>query len=368
MAQLFTERQFTTLPSSGGVTDHGLLTGLGDNDHPQYFLVTNHTKAAHDALALDHGLLTGLADDDHAQYHNDARGDLRYLKLAGGTLTGNVFLSSSGRFQTGQTSFTREPWAASTISLGDYGYIGSQGSFALSMAWNFERGTDSGWYSLGVNSYVSAGAIEIGNNGIVFRFDETYGATTLPGIKGQISTLGSWSFGSSSAGKGLIQNAAGSTSLPTYSYVGDTDTGWSWRAANEMKAICAATEIMWVRTDGVYFRVMTGTGFAANTYVNGSGLLMRVTSSKRFKTKISYDVEYLADYELQATLHYREDSDMWFFGLIAEDVYDLNPILGVHDDQDRVENYDTRGVIAILVEKSRRDDKRISALESSLGL
>lgn len=27
----------------------------------------------------DHGLLTGLSDDDHPQYHNDARGDARYL-------------------------------------------------------------------------------------------------------------------------------------------------------------------------------------------------------------------------------------------------------------------------------------------------
>ena len=31
--------------------------------------------------ATDHGLLTGLADDDHAQYHNDARGDARYSAL-----------------------------------------------------------------------------------------------------------------------------------------------------------------------------------------------------------------------------------------------------------------------------------------------
>ena len=34
----------------GGVTDHGLLTGLGDNDHPQYLLTTG--KAA-DADKLD---------------------------------------------------------------------------------------------------------------------------------------------------------------------------------------------------------------------------------------------------------------------------------------------------------------------------
>lgn len=29
----------------------------------------------------DHGALTGLGDDDHPQYHNDARGDLRYIQL-----------------------------------------------------------------------------------------------------------------------------------------------------------------------------------------------------------------------------------------------------------------------------------------------
>jgi hypothetical protein len=32
--------------------------------------------------AADHGLLTGLGDDDHTQYHNDTRGDARYSQLA----------------------------------------------------------------------------------------------------------------------------------------------------------------------------------------------------------------------------------------------------------------------------------------------
>jgi len=31
-----------------------------------------------DAIVTDHGQMTGLGDDDHAQYHNDARGDIRY--------------------------------------------------------------------------------------------------------------------------------------------------------------------------------------------------------------------------------------------------------------------------------------------------
>jgi hypothetical protein len=52
----------------------------------------------------DHGLLTGLADDDHGQYHTDARGDVRYVPLArtvgagsgltgGGALSGDVTLT-----------------------------------------------------------------------------------------------------------------------------------------------------------------------------------------------------------------------------------------------------------------------------------
>lgn len=51
---------------------------------------TSHTKSAHDALGLAHGSLTGLSNDDHPQYHTDARGDSRYMKLVGGTFTGTV--------------------------------------------------------------------------------------------------------------------------------------------------------------------------------------------------------------------------------------------------------------------------------------
>lgn len=39
---------------------------------------------------IDHGQLEGLADDDHPQYHNDARGDARYLKLTGDTVSGDL--------------------------------------------------------------------------------------------------------------------------------------------------------------------------------------------------------------------------------------------------------------------------------------
>ena len=113
----------------GGVTDHGALTGLSDNDHPQYLLTTgkaadsdkldgndstgfatanhNHSgvylpisgKAAdsdkldgNDSTAFatsthshDHGNLTGLTDDDHTQYVKDA-----------GTVTDNAIVRFNG--------------------------------------------------------------------------------------------------------------------------------------------------------------------------------------------------------------------------------------------------------------------------------
>lgn len=38
----------------------------------------------------DHGALTGLSDDDHPQYHNDTRGDARYSQLAHTHIISNV--------------------------------------------------------------------------------------------------------------------------------------------------------------------------------------------------------------------------------------------------------------------------------------
>jgi hypothetical protein len=60
------------------ITDHGALTGLLDDDHPQYLTTTRHdTTARHGSTVVDHGSIGGLADDDHPQY----------LKKTGGQLT-----------------------------------------------------------------------------------------------------------------------------------------------------------------------------------------------------------------------------------------------------------------------------------------
>lgn len=63
----------------------------------------------------DHGLLTGLSDDDHTQYHNDARGDVRYYTktlLDGGQLDTRYYTETevdtllSGKANTSHTHTT----------------------------------------------------------------------------------------------------------------------------------------------------------------------------------------------------------------------------------------------------------------------
>lgn len=73
------------LIQGSGVTLTGTLTGrlVGSGD----VTITSTSSGV-----TDHGLLTGLGDDDHTQYHTDARGDARYLLLTGGTVNGNVGL------------------------------------------------------------------------------------------------------------------------------------------------------------------------------------------------------------------------------------------------------------------------------------
>lgn len=126
------------LSSSVGVTDHGALTGLGDDDHTQYVLRTILTTegdifyrdgagiarlargtngqvlkatatsinwAAESGGVTDHGALTGLGDDDHTQYTLLA-GRSGGQTLSGDTAaSGNLTLQSTAHATKGKILF-----------------------------------------------------------------------------------------------------------------------------------------------------------------------------------------------------------------------------------------------------------------------
>ena len=65
--------------------DSNRITNAADPVDPQDYVTlayadSNYTGGG--GGVTDHGALTGLADDDHTQYHTDARGDARYYQLS----------------------------------------------------------------------------------------------------------------------------------------------------------------------------------------------------------------------------------------------------------------------------------------------
>jgi hypothetical protein len=68
-----------------GITDHGALTGLSDDDHTEYLNNTRHdTTTRHGSSVVDHGSIGGLTDNDHTQY---IRGQSTNYKIDSGTVS-----------------------------------------------------------------------------------------------------------------------------------------------------------------------------------------------------------------------------------------------------------------------------------------
>ena len=134
------------------------------------------------------------AGSDHQVQFNDNGSfgaDANFTYDGAKVIAGTDFFASA-KMGTGVSSFTVEPWNDATIALGAFGGIGTQGSYRTSLSWNWERGTDSAFHHLDINSYPQAGSVEIGNSGILFEFDDDYETThtTHPAIRARITSAG----------------------------------------------------------------------------------------------------------------------------------------------------------------------------------
>lgn len=99
----------------------------------------------------DHGALSGLADDDHLQYHTDARGDARYMPLTA-NVTAGAGLTSSGALSTGLT-LNVGAGAGLTVNADDVALASSVAGAALS-------------YTAGVLAVVPGEGLEIETDAI----------------------------------------------------------------------------------------------------------------------------------------------------------------------------------------------------------
>ena len=121
----------------GGVTDHGALTGLADDDHTQYLNNTRHDTTTRHTLGTvvphdDHGALSGLSDNDHPQYLLTTGKAADSDKLDGVDSTGFVnttdtqTINGAKTFGTLPTLPTTTPTANQAVRKGyaDAAYLG----------------------------------------------------------------------------------------------------------------------------------------------------------------------------------------------------------------------------------------------------
>ena len=149
--------------------DSGHYTHVGSKSNHTFAIVTNDVRC----MTFSTTGNVGIGDSTPAQ------------KLV---VVGTAGFTDS--IQTGGEAFTQEPWAGSTIALGNYGGIGTQGSYRTTMSWNFERGTDSGFYHLNVNSLAQAGSYAIGSDGHLWGFNDSYSPVGWPTERMRLTQTG----------------------------------------------------------------------------------------------------------------------------------------------------------------------------------
>lgn len=164
----FTPATVTASTVTVASDDLVLITDTSDSDN-----VKKVTAQSIANLASASG--TPAGSDHQVQWNNDGSfGADANFTYDGAKLTINQEMFAAAKMQTGQTSFTVEPWANSTIALGNYGGIGTQGSYRTTMSWNYERGADNNYHHLDVNSYSQAGDFSIGNTGFIWNYADDY--------------------------------------------------------------------------------------------------------------------------------------------------------------------------------------------------
>lgn len=109
-------------------------------------------------------------------------------------------------------------------------------------------------------------------------------------------------------------------------------------------------------------------GTGTNCYINTDGQLVKYSSSIRYKTAIDYELDpdeyhnYLMKLK-PCTYEYKEERYQPNLGLIAEDVYDVNPDFVNFDENFEIESFKDRDIMTLLIMESQRKDKEVEELK-----
>lgn len=121
--------------------------------------------------------------------------------------------------------------------------------------------------------------------------------------------------------------------------------------------------------DGIIITNVMQSGTGVNLVIAPDGTICKASSSRNVKHDIEYvkDTNRYHDALMQlkpATFIYNSDkTETQKLGMIAEDVADVCPIAGIVDKNGKVENYDDRAIITLLVAEVQRLNAEIDKLK-----
>ena len=158
----------------------------------------------------------------------------------------------------------------------------------------------------------------------------------------------------------------GTEGIPSHSFLSDANTGMYLVQDGVIGFSANGTVRFKVTTTGVQVPNHGTTGSAANAVIDtgASDVILRSTSARKYKSRITYDTDYLADIELRPAKFYRKDDHHWFYGLIADDLAEQDESLVVRE-KDEIENYDDRQILAVMAAKLNRLERKAAILEAA---
>ena len=316
-------RSLAALTASAGAADAGKIPALDASGKLDGTLLPQ----------ISHGSLSGRAADDHPQYHTDARGDARYLTLAGGTLTGAITFGANNPNPAVRARHIDGKEVAADVS--DTLYLNySAGGKGVVIG---DTGTD---HPLMVNGTVAANGLVRSNR----AWDGVTGGLHLSGHKPSVTL---WD--TDQGKKWLLHCAADSLFFYRAATASESATDWVYK--------------FYIASNGVVASAaLSGTGNRA-VYSDAGGALTNSASDRRLKKEIAPAQHGLAEVLRLAPVTFRwKDARMGGqreLGLIAQDVRPIIPEV-VGRNADSMLSLDYAKLVPVLVRAIQELNERLA--------
>lgn len=310
-----------TLAPNAGIT---ISNGNGVNGNPTFLNGDPGSSAV-----FSHE----TAPDPHIQYHTDTRGDARYLKLSGGTLSGAVTWGTSNPNPALRIRHLNGKAAAADTDDTLYLNYSAAGKGVVVG----DTGTD---HPLTVYGDVTAGGYLRSNR----AWDGVYGGLHLSGFKPSLTL---WD--SDQSKKWLVHCAADSIFFYRATTASESANDW-------------VSKVYFSSTGQITSAALAGTSNRA-VYSDPSGALTNSSSDRRLKKNVAPLSYGLADVLRLAPVTFRwKDARMGGqreLGLIAQDVREVVPEV-VGRNADGMQSLDYAKLVPVLVRAIQELNERLA--------